>query len=162
MKKINLVFVAAICFVFFLGSCRDDDTFQEVTSEVFVGDLLFQSQSDFDIFQENGYTKIIGNVSILDNVSSLVPLSTLESIQGDLLIKNTQLFALDGLENLTSISGELIIISDLNEDEIPIQNIFDFCALQNLLSEGEFGAVIIEGNIFNPDVEDIINGNCLF
>ena len=84
----------------------------------------------------------------------------LNIIRGNLLIKNTQLVTLNGLENLISISGDLSITSDF-EQNVPIQNIENFCSLQNLLNEGMFGIVTIINNSFNPTVQDIINGDCI-
>tara|TARA_B100000787_G_scaffold48809_1_gene35103 strand:+ start:4942 stop:5883 length:942 start_codon:yes stop_codon:yes gene_type:complete len=160
MKKLIFIFSVAISLGAIIQSCRDDDAFQEVISLVIEGNLFFANQSDFEEFQENGYTKVIGNVTILDNVTSLLPLSTLNIVQGNILIKNTQLLTLNGLENLISIAGDLSITSDLVQN-MPIQNIENFCALQNLFNQGMFGSVTITDNGFNPTVQDIINGNCI-
>jgi hypothetical protein len=158
MKKIVIILIVAIGLGTIIQSCRKDNPFQEVMS--IEQNLVFQNQSDFEEFQKNGYTKVIGNVTILDNVTSLLPLNTLKTIQGNLLIKNTQLLTLNGLENLISITGDLSITSDL-EQNMPIQNIDDFCALQNLFINGAFGPVTIMDNGFNPTVQEIINGNCI-
>lgn len=159
MKSIKLGFI--ILIIMSIINCRDDDgTFQEVMNEIVVtADFQFENQEDFIDFQEGGFTRVIGDIMILDNVTSLAPLTTLRNVEGDILIQDTSLETLNGLENLISITGDLSIISNSNQGQ-PIQNITDFCALQNLFSNGNFNTVDISGNVFNPTVQDIINGNC--
>ena len=144
-------------------SCRDDDdndnTFQEVMNIVIEENLLFNSQDDFQTFIDNGYTKVIGNITILDEVTSLQPLISLRIIEGDVIIMDTDLQTLDGLENLEQITGSLSITSNMSQG-MPIQNIVDFCALQNLFTNGTFGQVTIQDNGYNPTVQNIIDGNC--
>ena len=160
MKKIVIILIILIGLGSIIQSCREDNIFQQVMGTVIQDDLVFKNQSDFEEFQENSYTEVIGNITILDSVTSLLPLNTLNIIRGNLLIKNTQLVTLNGLENLISISGDLSITSDF-EQNVPIQNIENFCSLQNLLNEGMFGIVTIINNSFNPTVQDIINGDCI-
>lgn len=159
MNKIRLSFI--ILILLFTVNCRDDDgTFQEVMNEVVItADFQFENQEDFTEFQEGGFTRVIGNITIVDEVTSLASLTTLRNVEGDILIQDTNLQTLNGLENLISITGDLSIISNSNQGQ-PIQNITDFCALQNLFSNGDFNTVDISGNVFNPTVQDIISGNC--
>ncbi len=159
MKSIKFGFI--ILIMMSIINCRDDDgTFQEVMNEIVVtADFLFENQEDFAEFQEGGFTKVIGDITIVDNVTSLASLTTLREVEGSILIQDTNLSTLNGLENLDSITGDLSIISNSNQGQ-PIQNITDFCALQNLFSSGNFNTVDISGNSFNPTVQDIIDGNC--
>lgn len=159
MKNIKLSCI--VLLMMFAINCRDDDgTFQEVMNEVVVtADFQFENQEDFAVFQEGGFTRVIGNITIVDNVTSLASLTTLRNVEGDILIQDTNLTTLNGLENLISITGDLSIVSNSNQGQ-PIQNINDFCALQNLFSNGNFTTVDISGNSFNPTVQDIIDGNC--
>lgn len=159
MKNIKLSCI--VLLMMFAINCRDDDgTFQEVMNEVVVtADFQFENQEDFAVFQEGGFTRVIGNITIVDNVTSLASLTTLRNVEGDILIQDTNLTTLNGLENLISITGDLSIVSNSNQGQ-PIQNINDFCALQNLFSNGNFTTVDISGNGFNPTVQDIIDGNC--
>ena len=161
MKKTVSTLIILMFSILVIQSCRDDDEqpFQEVMDVVFEGNLIFDNQNDFQTFIDNEYTKVVGNVTILDDVTSLVPLLTLHTIEGNVIIMDTALLTLDGLENLERVTGSIDITSNLNQG-MPIQNITDFCALQNLFITGNFGLVTIQDNGFNPTVQDIINGNC--
>ena len=154
--KLSLLLFLSIMTI----TCEDDEIFQEVMDVVFEGNLSFNSQDDLTTFETNGYTRIVGDITILDDVVSLVPLTTLVEVEGDVLIRNTSLITLNGLENLITVTGSITINSDL-EQGMPIQNINDFCALQNLFTNGAFGTVTIADNGFNPTVQDIIDGNCM-
>ncbi len=75
--------------------------------------IAFTTQTEIDNFQTNypGYTVIEGDVIIIaSNITNLNGLSVLTSIEGDLVIwDNPSLISLVGLENITSISGHVII-----------------------------------------------------
>lgn len=66
---------------------------------------------------------------------------------------NLLMTSFDGLENLTSIDGDLII--DTNSE------LSDFCALSALLqNNGLNGSYTISSNGFIPSQQDMIDGNC--
>ncbi|WP_127845279.1 autotransporter outer membrane beta-barrel domain-containing protein [Psychroflexus aestuariivivens] len=116
------------------------------------------------------------------NNSSLQNLNGLEFITDILYLsieRNENLISLDGLENLTNIgpsyfrySSALIIggnHSDMLDQEgnsivesAPNPNLTDFCALENLMVNGNGSAenVQIIYNAYNPTAQDIIDGNC--
>ena len=101
------------------------------------------------------------NLSYL-GIESLNDFSDLVSIEGSLNIHgNLDLLTLNGLNNLTNVGEEIIIGTDsiflqLNEQ------LTDFCALQNLFTNGTYNPeeVYIENNAYNPTIQDIIDGNC--
>jgi hypothetical protein len=104
--------------------------------------------------------------------NSLINLNGLNNLQetnGLVIVSNPSLVSLDGLENLTSTFtsnydylGIDIGVFNTHIGVIPQPNLSDFCALQNLFSNGTFNPnrIRIQQNAYNPIVQDIINGNC--
>jgi hypothetical protein len=88
-----------------------------------------------------------------DGLDDLGGLANLRSIQSDFFIGfNDLLISLEGLSNLESVGGNLTIREN---------GVIDFCDIQNLLgANGVSGVVTIENNVYNPSVQDIIDGNC--
>ena len=69
------------------------------------------------------------------------------------IIQNSSLTSLDGLENLSTVAGSLSIIWNVT--------LADLCGLQTLLiGNGLSYGYQVEGNLFNPTEQDIIDGNC--
>ena len=121
MKKIVIILIILIGLGSIIQSCREDNIFQQVMGTVIKDDLVFKNQSDFEEFQENRYTEVIGNITILDSVTSLLPLNTLNIIRGNLLIKNTQLVTLNGLENLVvGMNSSLVKLFSVEKISIPV------------------------------------------
>jgi len=130
------------------NSCRDDEeTFQVV---------VIDSQEELADLVANNSSRIVGDLFIGGNVTSLEILGGVEKIIGDLAIIDTQLNSLNGLDNLILVTGDITISSTPPSQ----QNITDYCAIQNLLASGSFKSIIIENNIFNPSPQDIISGDC--
>jgi len=92
----------------------------------------------------------------------------------NLIIKfNQELLNIDGLSNLTG-SGQLLIESNSKLESVNLfnfdntKNLFivrnsslsDFCGLQNLLKTDNSYNSAIHDNLFNPTLQDIIDGNC--
>lgn len=104
---------------------------------------------------------LTGSVFI-DSNESLINLTGLESlttIENDLeIFSNNSLTSLTGLENLTTIDGSI----DIGNFNDPNSSLSNFCALTNLYTNGNYGvnATLIQGNAYNPTVQDIIDGNC--
>ncbi len=149
LKKV--IIYALIIFTAF--SCRDDDElFKEVKS--FNDNVIITSQEELDLFSESKYNRIVGNLTISDNITSLTGLIDLNEVLGDLIIINTNLTTLEGLNNLNKVTGVINIYNT--------PNITDFCALQPLFTSGEYnaGTVDIANNGFNPTEAEIIQGNC--
>jgi hypothetical protein len=110
-------------------------------------------------------------ISYNDGLTNLAELSNLVSApEGISIGGNDALTSLDGLENLTTCNW-VLIGRDLDFDVIndaPNQSLVDYCALQNLFTNGTyvdpptsiFNGVEIVNNPFNPSIQDIIDGNC--
>ena len=92
-------------------------TCENYTDKTYTGNVELRSQSQIDEFSALGYTKIIGNLSILgysnSDVSSLEGLHDLTTIEGYVTLNiNPNYFQqpipnLNGLHNLTSITKDL-------------------------------------------------------
>jgi len=126
------------------------------------------------------YSSFKGN----QNLENFTGLNSLLSIE-DLWIQETYFKNLIGLESLTHIGFEILIhdntllesLNGLNNVSFLGQNskigltqygvssgpnplLTDFCALQNLLTNGTYCGLTISNNAYNPTVTDIIAGNC--
>ncbi|MCW8965329.1 MAG: hypothetical protein OQK82_01380, partial [Candidatus Pacearchaeota archaeon] len=77
-------------------------------TQVIDGDVILNTQAEVDSFAG---TSISGNLTISGNdISNLSALSTLDSVNGYLLIThNDSLTTLDGLNNITTVGGSLDI-----------------------------------------------------
>ncbi|MFD0963252.1 hypothetical protein [Pseudofulvibacter geojedonensis] len=100
------------------------------------------------------------NIHWNDSLISLNGLNNLTTSNGlILIIGNNSLESLDGLESLNEVYlikiGNAVFYSP---SENP--NLTDFCALQNLVVNGTYEQIEIAGNLYNPSVQDIIDGNC--
>lgn len=75
---------------------------------------------------------------------------------------NPNLISLSGLDNLIFTEEEINIGGSVFfTPEIGNPLLADFCALQNLFSNGTYNYnVVIENNAYNPTIQDIQNGNC--
>lgn len=111
-------------------------------------------------------------ISYNDALTDLSGLNNLSSVNLFFIGANDALTSLNGLDNLIDVTG-VNIGRDLAFDVIdvaPNQNLADFCALQNLFTNGTYQeessgpfliyGVFIENNAFNPTVQDIVDGNC--
>ncbi|MCB0462469.1 MAG: hypothetical protein KDC81_07180 [Flavobacteriaceae bacterium] len=107
----------------------------------------------------------------IEENNSLINLNGLNNLQetnGLVIVSNPSLESLDGLENLASTFtsnyyiGIDIGVFNTHIGVIPQPNLSDFCALQNLFSNGTFNPnlIRIQQNSYNPTVQDIIDGNC--
>jgi hypothetical protein len=105
-------------------------------------------------------------------ITTLVGLEQITAIDYIWIYNNDGLLDLNGLDNVVSVSQNAIfpaIFIGLRPTDIPSHNIpspnpnlSDFCALQNLLVNGNGVAaeIFIANNAYNPSVSDIIAGNC--
>jgi len=113
------------------------------------GDLVFSSQTAIDnfIIQYPHCTSISGNVSVQGtDITNLDGLSNLESVGGNLLIvRNSSLTNIDGLSNLESIGGELHI--NLNS------SLTNLDGLSSLESIG--GDLYIQNNSSLPNIDGL-------
>ncbi len=126
------------------------------------------------------FTNIPGNLTIRFNnqLNDITTLSSVNEIGGDLLIhQNDFLPLLSGLENLSQIGGDIIIsnqifLFNINEfsnlnmvtGDLNIINnpqLFNLCGIENLIiNNGLEGDYLVEDNVYNPTIQDIIDGNC--
>ncbi len=91
------------------------------------------------------------------NLIDITGLSNFESVTfegfGSFVISNNEeLSTLNGLESLIEIAGFLSI----NENP----QLSNFCALENLLNTDTPSNFDIYQNLFNPTIQDILDGNC--
>lgn len=105
-------------------------------------------------------------------ITTLVGLEQITAIDYIWIYNNDGLLNLNGLDNVVSViqnaSFPAIFIglrpTDTPSHNIPSPNpnLSDFCALQNLLVNGNGVAaeIFIANNAYNPSVSDIIAGNC--
>ncbi|MBP94298.1 MAG: hypothetical protein CMC55_09315 [Flavobacteriaceae bacterium] len=103
---------------------------------------LFQAQGEFY------------EIYLKDNIAlESLNLQDVTSIIGLYIYNNDALTSLDTLENLIECLELYINGNDL---------LNDFCALQNLYNNVTFNADLNEmtDNLFNPSIQDIIDGNC--
>ena len=128
MKKLTL-----IIFTFFVFS------FNGFSQGCLPEGIIFTTQQQIDDFQTNypGCTEIEGDVFIGDTIPSnsiinLDGLNLLNSINGDLIIRNNQsLTIIEGLDNLSSINGSLIIVYNFNLTSIiSFMNIYSLVDLK--------------------------------
>ncbi|AXG70629.1 internalin-A [Kordia sp. SMS9] len=109
-------------------------------------------------------------ISYNNGLTDLAELSNLTTAESLSIGGNDSLTSLNGLENVTTCNW-MLIGQDIDFDVINDagnNNLNDFCALQNLFTNGTFidpptsifNGVYIINNPFNPSIQDIIDGNC--
>ena len=147
MKKIIIILITLHISLFTLHETYSQGCLPE--------GIMFETQAEIDSFQINypGCTEIEGDVTINgDNITNLNGLITLNSIAGNLIIgvdygwnANPALEYLTGLENLTSIGGNLTI----NGNSILI----NLSGLDNLSTVG--GSLSVSNNPLLIDISDL-------
>jgi len=109
-----------------------------------------------DISAISSISTIYGSIIISGNnyLSDLTGLENLTNVGNHFTIKNqAYIYFLDELENLQFVGGNFTIVN--------IPNLFSFCGITNLVTNGEIiGDYIVENNLYNPTQQDIIDGNC--
>lgn len=127
----------------------------------------------------NNLSSVAGKFSIIFNntITSISDLSNLVSVGENMTIEEDALENLDGLNSLTSIGGKLslfgndllINLNGLNnlssvDGDLEIRfngSLTDFCGLKTLLNgAGLNGGYAIDGNAFNPTLQNIMDNNC--
>ena len=126
-------------------------------------DLGIGGFSVVDFTPLSSITSIGGSLYLdsLDTALDFNGLQNLTSIGGDLWIghpdyRNESLISLNGLENLTSVDGEIKITDN--------PSLINYCGLEslinNLINNGIIFDYFVENNLYNPTIQDIIDGNC--
>jgi len=93
------------------------------------------------------------SLNVTAQITSTNGLENLESIEGDLIISNTQLTNVDGLTSLINVSGDVIIKNN--------SSLASYCGLKNLFENGVIGGeVIIEGNEEDLDPANLNFSSC--
>lgn len=100
----------------------------------------------------------------LINFTGFDNLTTLSKVY---IASNAQLTSLKGLDNVTAVYS--FYLGDYGWDSVndgpkggPNPNLTDLCAVQNLFVNGNGASanVRIQGNAYNPTIQDIMDGNC--
>ncbi|MBC5773845.1 hypothetical protein H8S95_07205 [Pontibacter sp. KCTC 32443] len=129
---------------------------------------LMSNDAITDLQGLNGVTEIGGGLEIYGNdaLASIKELGNLTSIGHNPMMGNSRLIitangplvTIDGLEKLKALNGFLEIGWN--------KSLRNFCAIKGLLEneelveEGEFKDYIVNGNAYNPTIQNILNGNC--
>lgn len=92
------------------------------------------------------FSPFIEDLSVLENLVAINDFS---------LFSNSSLQNLNGLDNILNATGEFFSIV-----ENPV--LTDFCSLENLFVNGTYGGIdyYVNSNLYNPTIQDIIDGNC--
>ena len=110
-----------------------------------------------------GLTEVSGDFTVggMAELESLTGLNSLQVITGGLFLSsNNHLKRLNGLENLNELGSAHIGVTIFGNAALN-PNLRDFCALQNVFTNGSYGnSININYNYYNPTVQDIIDGNC--
>ncbi|AXT58280.1 hypothetical protein D1815_21860 [Aquimarina sp. AD1] len=121
-----------------------------IYENIFEGDYTITSNEDLESFAANGYTKIIGDLSIANvTKSESNDLKTLNKLEGSLFIKDTNFSNFDGLNNLEILKGDLSIRS--NDF---LKNITGLSKIQKLEK-----SIFIEGNPLLSSLQGVENIN---
>src|SRR5690606_1508622 len=113
------------------------------------GDVILTSQTEVDAFATNhpNCTEVSGTLTI-QGANNLTPLSNLTSVGGDLyIISNSSLTDLYGLSNLTSVGGNLFISTNSSLPNLD--------GLSNLTSVG--GTLYITYNLSLDNLDGLSN-----
>ena len=142
------VFVSMVLSLSITLGCREDKPFEPI---------VIDTQEELEeVFSSNNGSQYDGDLILTGRINSLEVLSGIEKIFGKLAIIDTQITSLEGLNDLILVTGDITITSTGSD----LQNITDFCAIQDLLAGGSFKSVSIYNNEFNPTVQEIIEGDC--
>ena len=116
MRKLILPF---ILLLFIFNCSSDDPTIVEIeVPEIVINDdVILSTQAEVNSFGTQNVTRIRGSLTIGINeftetppdITDLSPLNTLQIVNNDLIIVNTQLQTLEGLESLTTINNDFTI-----------------------------------------------------
>ena len=154
----------------------------DIDETIYHGDVVLTTQEEIDAFGANNYVTIDGNFTIdedqtIHNIVFTDALASITTINGVFTIQNMfNWLDVPGFENINSVGG--IVISDnwgildihsllnitTNSGSITITNNADLgslCGIRPLLLSGNFsGSYNVSGNLYNPTLQQIIDGDC--
>ncbi|MGY6649421.1 hypothetical protein [Wenyingzhuangia sp. IMCC45574] len=111
MKRLSLnyLYVGMLLLCCCFTACEQESV-KTTYSKSFFGDYEIESQAVLNEFASNNFTRVRGSLFIFD-CEDLSPLSLLTTIDGKLEIRTNkvELERLNGLENITSVGGDLNI-----------------------------------------------------
>lgn len=102
-----------------------------------------------------------------DNIENLEGLNNITTINGYIQVhENNNMVSLDGLESLITVEDVLIGYYNNTSGNNILQSqnlsLSDFCALQNLFTNGDYDDVYLLGIDYQtPTAQEIIDGNCI-
>jgi hypothetical protein len=122
----------------------------KVDGDVYLGGQEYLTfQLDFSSLQKISGSLILAGTFLPD----MTGFSHIREIGHNLILDGNELIALAGLESLEFVEGRAEITDN--------PELVDLCGIRNLLSRGTGGLqVVIDGNAYNPSVQDIQAGNC--
>lgn len=95
----------------------------EPVAKIFEGDVVLTTQNEVDDFGVEGYIEVTGTFFISgESIESLTPLLSVKKV-GKLRIEGTEkLINLEGLNNVTEVNGEMLIVDNLILENIGALN----------------------------------------
>ncbi len=191
-RKMNYTFQITIPETFLVSNginvTEEDDMWDDdvAVDNIYFGDLTIENEEDLQAFKSARYTKVTGNLTVI-NVNRIVDdLYGLQYVGGDLRILATQENVMNGnwvlsrsFNELKEVGGNFEISSiasnSLNEfnylgtvhlvkvgGDIILKNLpalKDYCDLKTVL-QNHTGQFIVSGNAYNPTKEQILAGEC--
>lgn len=126
--------------------------------------VRFESQNQIDDF-DTTISIINGDIIIsqvgLDTIVSLNNLINIKEVKGDILISyNWGLKTLNGLDSVKHLSGFLYIGTNDLDWNMGNTSLIDFCAISGLAQTLDEDKIQIKNNVYNPTLNDFINGDC--
>ena len=134
-----------------LTSLQGLNTIETVGEKLYILGNSIENLNGLNSLTSIGNETYIGNN---DNITNLNGLNNVNSFTSIHIYNNESLTTLNGLDNLNNIDNYLKVYGN--------ENLSNFCSLQNALVNSTDNFVVddIYDNLFNPSMEDIINGNC--
>ena len=128
------------------------DKLETIEGGLIITDTLIEQLNIFPSLRLINYSLNVSINKNLKNIEGLISLKTIKYSSLD-IIGNPKLKSLKGLENLEKIGNTISISGNTI--------LSDFCALQNVMQTFVPASIYdIAGNLFNPTLSDIANGNC--
>ncbi len=124
MTSKNFIFFILVVFIFSCSDDSEDNTNNDFVGGILQGGISLRTQEEVDEFVKKGYTGMTAALFLLEEPTPANPLedrdpivdisglSTLTSIGGDLRIEQTDISSLNGLNNVESIGGFMLLFGN--------------------------------------------------